>query len=159
MENESLGYGRKGLPIHLSFLSKQKLKKYGDCVKQIFGPATAKFGERRLPAVVGSLPTTSQQQRKFSPSCRKRQAAACVPQIHDFAREVSACHRNELVCLISPQIAAQIKTKVRDCETQSPDTRDACATRAERAFRARRITRKNSLQPRKRFLYCASPHQ
>src|SRR6267378_7797132 len=68
MENESLGNGRKMVPIHLLFLSKQKLKKYGDCIKQIFGPATAKFGEAQAGSLQmsGSLPTTSQQQRKFS---------------------------------------------------------------------------------------------
>ena len=38
MEDEFLGDGRKGVPIHLLFLSKQKVKKYGNSVKQILGP-------------------------------------------------------------------------------------------------------------------------
>lgn len=42
---------------------------------------------------------------------------------------------------------------------QSPDTQNACVTQAKPQFPAPWIAGKNSLQPRKRFLYCASPHQ
>jgi hypothetical protein len=42
MENELLGNGRERVPVHLLFLSKRKLEKYGDCVKQIFGLETAR---------------------------------------------------------------------------------------------------------------------